>query len=103
MAHLLLAAFISKELLVTLGIGLVAGLLAQALTSGRGFGILISIILGIAGGWLGNMLFKSLMNFNVDIPYFNEILRAACGAIILVVIINMLTGKSRKDKTKWRA
>ncbi len=103
MTHILLATFISKDLLVTLFIGLLAGLLAQALTSGRGFGVLVSIFLGIVGGWLGNMLFKGFLNFNVDIPYFNEVIRSTAGAIILVLIINLIVGKNKKDKTAWKS
>lgn len=89
-------------LLLSLVIGLAAGLLAQLLTPGRGFGIITSILLGIAGGWIGNKLFKGLLSFT-DSPIVNQIVCAAAGAIILVVIINLIAGRDKNDKTRYRA
>ena len=105
MVHTLLLSvgdFFTKDLLITLVIGLIAGLLAQMVTPGRGYGIFTSIILGIVGGWLGNRFF-TFINIHTDIPYLNEILRAALGAVILVILLNLILGSDKKDKTRWKS
>lgn len=104
MSHTLLLAlpaFLTKDLLITIVIGFIAGLLAQFITPGRGFGIITTIILGIVGGWLGNKFF-TFINFNLD-PLFIQIIRATLGAIILCIVINLVLGKDKKDKTGWKA
>jgi len=104
MAHTLLLAlpaFLTKELLVTIVIGFIAGLLAQFITPGRGFGIITTIIIGIIGGWLGNRFFTFI--HLTDIPFLNEIIRATLGGIILCIIINLVLGKDKKDKTGWKS
>ncbi len=102
MTHLILASFITKSLLITLIIGLIAGLLAQVVTPGRGYGIIVSIILGIIGGWIGNRYF-TFINFSTDIPYLIQVLRAALGAVILVLILNLIVGRDKNDKTRYRS
>ena len=105
MAHTLLlsaGSFFTRDLLITLVIGLIAGLLAQVITPGRGYGILVSIILGIIGGWLGDRYFHFVDRIS-DMPLLNQILRATLGAIILVVILNLIFGRDRTDKTRWKS
>jgi uncharacterized membrane protein YeaQ/YmgE (transglycosylase-associated protein family) len=102
MTHLLLASFMTRGLLITLVIGLIAGLLAQAFTPGRGFGLLASIFLGILGGWLGDKLF-TFVHISTDIPYLNQIIRATLGAIVIVLVVNLVVGRDRREKTGWRS
>ncbi len=92
----------TTDLIVTLAIGFIAGLLAQLITPGRGYGIISSIIIGIIGGWLGDKLF-GFIHINTDIPFVNQIIRSALGAIILVVVLNLILGKDKRDKTRWKA
>ena len=84
----------NKGLLVTLFIGAVAGLIAQLITPGRGFNLIITIIIGIAGGWLGGMLFKNYLSFT-DSPIINQIICSTAGALILCIGINLILGKKR--------
>jgi len=93
-----------QNLLIVLFIGIVAGILAQLIVGDRGLGMLFTLILGIAGGWLGDRLFKSYLNFT-DSPFLNTIIRATAGAIILAFVVNLLLGFSKKDKdrTDWQA
>ena len=86
----------NRSLLVTLFIGAVAGLIAQLITPGRGFGLIVTIIIGVAGGWLGSMLFKTYLNFT-DSPLINAIICATAGALILCIAINLIFGIKRKD------
>lgn len=90
-----------KGTLITIFIGAVAGLLAQLLTPGRGYGMLITIILGIVGGWLGNILFKNYLSFTAN-PLINQIICATAGAFILAILVNLLIGNDKKDKTGYR-
>jgi len=112
MAHQLLYSlptFISEhtDLFITIFIGAVAGYLAEFIVPGRGYGFLVTVIFGIVGGWLGQMFF-TFIHFNTDIPYLNELLRATLGAMILVIIFNLITrtrekkdGRKEKDVYEW--
>lgn len=105
MSHLLLytmPAFIeeNKALIIILIIGGIAGYIAEFIVPGRGYGLLVTIGIGMAGGWLGNLLLKGIINFNTDIPYFNEIIRAIIGAMVIVIGLNLLLGNNKKNKRK---
>ena len=89
----------NKGLLITLFIGAVAGILAQLFTAGKGFGMLITILLGIAGGWLGSMLFKNYLALTNN-PLINQIICATAGAMILCIIINLILGKRGEDRDR---
>ncbi len=68
-------------------LGLIAGILAKWIMPGRdGGGIIMTLILGIAGafvgGWLGTMLgFGSVTGFNLG-----SIVTAMVGALVLLAI-----------------
>jgi uncharacterized membrane protein YeaQ/YmgE (transglycosylase-associated protein family) len=62
-------------------LGGLAGFLAGKIMRGRGYGILVDILLGLAGSWVGDMVF---MHFHVY--YMGYFLTSLVGAIILVVI-----------------
>ena len=63
-------------------LGGVAGFLAGKVMSGGGYGVLVDIILGIAGGWLGGWLGEKLgIHLGGSIGY---LVTAFVGAIILV-------------------
>ncbi|KUH40004.1 MULTISPECIES: GlsB/YeaQ/YmgE family stress response membrane protein [Streptomyces] len=76
-------------------IGLAAGLIAKALMPGRDpGGLLITMLIGIAGGLLGGWLGKVL--FGVDsIDGFFDLstwVAAVVGSVILLAVYRMLTG-----------
>ena len=107
MSHILLfslSGFFAEHhgLVMSIIIGLVAGLLAQVLIPGRGLGYVFTAILGIVGGYLGNMLFKDYLSFTSS-EVINEIICATAGAMILCIAIGLLAGKEKKDKTAWKA
>ncbi len=79
----------NTDVWVTIFIGAVAGLLAQLIVPGRGFNCIVSILLGVAGGWLGGKLFKNTLNVT-SYPMVNAILCATAGAIILYAIISVI-------------
>ena len=80
-------------------LGLVAGWLAGMLMRGGGYGIVGDIILGIlgaiVGGWLtGLVLGRDLVNgFNIE-----SLIVAVIGAVVLVAISRLFTGRRINDR-----
>ena len=110
MAHLLLfslTGFISEhsDIFVAIFIGAIGGYIAEFIVPGRGYGFLVTVAIGIVGGWLGQMFF-AFIHVNTDIPYFNPILRSIAGSIIIVAVFNLLTRSPKikgkeKDVYEW--
>jgi uncharacterized membrane protein YeaQ/YmgE (transglycosylase-associated protein family) len=102
MTHLLLydlPPFIEehRELIVTLIIGAIAGYIAQFILPGRGFGLLVTILIGIAGGWIGQRILGGYLHLTHN-AFFDAIICATIGAMLLVIVINLILGKPRKEK-----
>jgi len=72
----------------TLIIGAIAGWLAGTLVKGRGFGLIVDIIVGIVGALIGGWVFGL-----VHLPLtglLGQLVTATVGAVILLVIIKAL-------------
>jgi len=80
------------HLLMILFVGAVAGLLAGLIVQGEGYGLLVDIIIGIVGGWIGWKLFGTRLDIFHHHPIVNEIITATAGAVILSIIIRLLRG-----------
>ena len=90
---------------VTLGIiawivlGLLAGLLAKAiLPGGQGGGLIVTTVIGILGAIVGGFVARAL-GFGDPIDEFFDIstwLAAIIGAIALLVVWGMVTGRDRR-------
>lgn len=82
-------------------LGAIAGYLAGFLVKGdEGLGVIGHIVLGIVGalvgGFLASVLFKTdAINGAFDI---SSIVVATIGAVIAVVVVNMVTGRSRSGR-----
>ncbi|MBF6611015.1 MAG: GlsB/YeaQ/YmgE family stress response membrane protein [Chryseobacterium sp.] len=76
-------------ILWTLIIGAVAGWLGSLIFRGYGLGLLGNIIVGIIGGFIGYWLLGSLFGTAI----IGQILTGAVGAIILLAIINLVSGR----------
>ena len=72
-------------------IGLLAGWLAGKIMKGRGFGLWINLLLGIAGSFIGGFLFQFLGIGGDGI--FISLIAALVGAIALLMIIGMAKKK----------
>ena len=82
-------------------LGLVAGLIARALMPGKDdIGLLPTILLGLAGSFLGAWLFSLIGIGDGESFDWGGIIGAIIGAMILLGIFNAVTG--RKDRTVTR-
>lgn len=70
-------------------IGIVAGWLAGMIVSGSGFGILIDIVVGIAGSFIGGWL-ASLLGIGVGGGLLGSVLVAVAGAVVLLLVIRLV-------------
>jgi uncharacterized membrane protein YeaQ/YmgE (transglycosylase-associated protein family) len=84
-------------LLAWIVVGLVAGWLASRVMKGRGSGLLGDIILGVVGALLGGFLASVLLHISDPVNGINvsSILVAFIGAVILIAILRMVSGRRR--------
>ena len=80
------------EILVTLIIGAAAGWLGSMIYKGGGLGILGNIVVGIIGSFVGYWLLGKL-GVSLGTGWVGAILTGAIGAIIILVILNLLFKK----------
>jgi uncharacterized membrane protein YeaQ/YmgE (transglycosylase-associated protein family) len=77
--------------IVTLIIGAIAGWLAGVLVEGAGFGLLINMLLGIAGAFIAALLFPRLgLGLTLGGGIVGAIVTSALGAIVLLLIVNLV-------------
>ncbi len=79
---------------MTLITGLVAGFAAAKIMKGKGFGLVVNIILGLAGAWLSRYIFAHA-NFSMGYGFWPQVLQAMIGAILILAVVNLLTGKGK--------
>ena len=76
------------NLIIFLIIGALAGWLAGMVMKGRGFGVLVNIVVGVAGAFFGGWLLPKLgISIGGD---FGGFLTAFIGAVILLAIIGLI-------------
>ena len=80
------------EILVTLIIGAAAGWLGSMIYKGSGLGVLGNIVVGIIGSFVGYWLLGKL-GVSLGTGWVGAILTGAIGAIIILVILNLLFKK----------
>lgn len=76
-----------SNILISLLIGGIAGWLAGLIQRGHGFGLMTNIIIGIAGGFVGNLIF-GLFGIQ-DTNFIGTIAVSTIGAIIVLSIASM--------------
>lgn len=79
------------SLLAFIFIGLVAGWLASKIMKGKGSGLLINLVIGVVGAFIGGKVlgFVGIESNNL----IGSILTAIFGAIILLWIVNQISRK----------
>jgi uncharacterized membrane protein YeaQ/YmgE (transglycosylase-associated protein family) len=79
--------------IITLLIGAVAGWLAGVVVAGGGFGLLGNILVGIAGAFIAALLFPRLgLGLTLGGGLVGAIVTSALGAIVLLLVVNLLRG-----------
>jgi uncharacterized membrane protein YeaQ/YmgE (transglycosylase-associated protein family) len=73
-------------------LGLVAGWLTGKIMKGSGYGFIWDIVLGILGSLIGGFLALKLFHFSAE-HWYSELFVALIGAIILVFLFRLITGK----------
>ncbi|MBU8873772.1 GlsB/YeaQ/YmgE family stress response membrane protein [Reyranella sp. MMS21-HV4-11] len=82
----------AEGILVILIVGIVAGWLAGKVVRGTGFGLVGDLLVGIAGALFAGLLFPRL-GLSLGGGLLSEILFAALGAIILLLIVGLVRGR----------
>jgi len=80
------------EILVTLLIGAAAGWLGGMIYKGSGLGIIGNIVVGIVGSFVGYWLLGKL-GVSFGTGWGGAILTGAIGAIIILVLLNLIFKK----------
>jgi uncharacterized membrane protein YeaQ/YmgE (transglycosylase-associated protein family) len=88
----------STDTIVFLAAGLVAGILASRSVIGRSNGILLDMIVGVIGAFLGRWLF-GVLNISLGAGVIPEIIVAFIGALLLLLVVNALSGGFRQRKS----
>jgi uncharacterized membrane protein YeaQ/YmgE (transglycosylase-associated protein family) len=78
-------------LLITLVIGAVAGWLAGVVYTGAGFGLVGNIIVGILGAVIAGALLPGFLQFSGIV---GQIISAAIGAIVLLVLVSFVSRRT---------
>ena len=81
-----------EGIIVTLILGAIAGWLGGQIYKGSGLGLLGNIIVGIIGGFVGYWGL-GMLGVSLGSGYVGYILTAAIGAIALLFIINLISGR----------
>lgn len=70
-------------------VGIVAGFLAGKMMKGKGFGLLVNLLVGVGGALLGRWLFGALgLSFGGGV--LGSLITAFLGAVILLFIISLV-------------
>jgi len=73
-------------------IGIAAGFLAGKIMKGRGFGLIINLLVGIVGAAIGGWLF-GVLKITIGGALVGSLITALVGAIVLLWIISFFTKK----------
>lgn len=76
-------------------VGLIAGSLAGMVVKGGGYGCIGDIVVGVVGGLLGGWLASYFLDMGDPMSGINlqSIVVAFVGAVILVVVLRLVSGK----------
>ena len=70
-------------------LGGLAGFLAGKVMRGEGFGIVVDILVGLVGGWMGSRVLGAL---GLNVPVWSYFITAFLGAVLLVWIVRRVKG-----------
>jgi uncharacterized membrane protein YeaQ/YmgE (transglycosylase-associated protein family) len=90
----------NESLLVIILVGLVAGWLAGVVVRGSGFGLIGDVVVGWLGALVGHWLLPRL-HIHLGTGIIAMIMNALIGAIVLLVVVRVLTGRGILYKRRW--
>ena len=95
--------FQNKDLISLIAMGMACGVISQIILPGKGFGIIVTIVVGIIGCFIGKMFLIKYITF-VDNKSMKVMVAGIAGPMVLSSIIHLfrLGEPKHKDKTKWR-
>ena len=76
-------------------LGLIAGFIGSKIVNNSGQGVVVDIILGIVGAFVGGFLFTRLGATGVDGFNIYSMFVAVVGAVIVLVVYHAITGRRR--------
>ncbi|HEY4025615.1 MAG TPA: GlsB/YeaQ/YmgE family stress response membrane protein [Candidatus Dormibacteraeota bacterium] len=88
----------STDTLIFLVAGLVAGILASMAVHGRSSGILLDMVLGVIGAFLGRWIFGQF-GISLGTGVIPEIVVAFVGAFVLLLLVHALSGGFRQRRS----
>jgi len=74
-------------------LGLIAGFIGSKLVNRRGEGVVLDILLGIVGAFVGGWLFTSFGRVGVTGLNLYSMVVAVIGAVVVLVIYHALAGR----------
>jgi uncharacterized membrane protein YeaQ/YmgE (transglycosylase-associated protein family) len=85
------------SILAWIVVGLIAGWLAGKVTRGSGYGVIGDIILGIVGALVGGFLATNVFGMGDMVSGINltTLIVAFLGAVVVVVVVGLLSGRRR--------
>jgi uncharacterized membrane protein YeaQ/YmgE (transglycosylase-associated protein family) len=87
------------EIIAWIAIGLIAGALGKLIMPGRDpGGIIVTILIGMAGAFVGGFIMYGILGFNQG-GFIWSIIVATIGAIILLALYRFLVGNRRRERT----
>ena len=78
----------TQSILMIILVGSIAGWLA-GLIMGKGMGLIVNALIGIAGAFVGNYLFD-LIGFSIGSGLIGTTMTATAGAVVLLFIASLL-------------
>jgi uncharacterized membrane protein YeaQ/YmgE (transglycosylase-associated protein family) len=83
------------SLILTLVIGGIAGWLAGKIMRGGGFGVLMNVVIGVVGSFVGALIFRLLGLGATNV--LGSLIAATVGAVVVIWVADYVGG--RRDRT----
>lgn len=82
-----------SSLIYVLIVGGIAGWLAGLVMKGGGMGLIMNIILGILGAFVGDWLLGDVLKVSLASGMLGDILESAIGAAVILFLASLFSGK----------
>ena len=85
------------SILAWIVLGIVAGFIASKLVGGAGKGLVLDLILGVVGAFVGGFAFNLIGQVGMTGFNFWSLLVATIGAVLVLVIYHAISGRSSRS------